>query len=372
MVVPVSRRIVLLISTLVLLMPAHVSAQVARDLPETITQSPSALSADQERQVREFVQAHIADLMSDDLIRIRRARQALQRQVAVDGNRRPTPSFRFAYSTAIVSDLERMLASSEAIQRIVALYLAGSIATERTAQLPLAALNDPDASVRYAAGSSLGLVFQAIRRSPPAVRNIPGLIDAIGTRLGEEHDPFVLDRLIVTLRLVTDAGPEGALSEHRGRALDAIATRMGQTLRTQPSVDIERLRAILRAGEVVQSAFTAGLFSERGDHDASIVLAAGFAGDSLTLVARMVKDGGLDDQTRDLLAKIAATSEATIFFAQGAHSGSRGTPTPQGVATRLANGDDSGFLDALRRAYTGPEGVLTKAPFSLPVDRFSF
>ncbi len=372
MLVPVSRRMVLLVSTLVLLLPVIASAQVARDLPAAITQSPSALTSDQERQVRAFVQAHIADLMSDDLIRIRRARQALQRQVIADGNRRPTPSFRFAYSTAIVSDLERMLASSDAIQRIVALYLAGSVATERTAQLPLAALSDPDASVRYAAGSSLGLVFQAIRRSPPAVRNIPALIDAVGERLTSESDPFVLDRLIVTLQLVAEADPDGPLGAHRRRALDAIASRVSQTLRTAPTTDLERLRAILRAGEVVQSAFTAGLFSERGDHDASIVLAAGFAGDSLTLVARAVTEGGLDGQTRDLLAKIAATSEATVFFAQGAHSGSRGTPTPQGVAAHLANGDDRAFLDALRRAYTGPEGVLTRAPFSLPADRFAF
>lgn len=371
-----AKRIVGALLSLLLLLPGVAQAQVPRDLPAAITQSPGSLSPDQERQVREFVAIHMADLASDDPIAIRRARQAIQRQVAIDSVRQPTPSFRFALSTAIVADLERLLASDRPVHRINALHLAGEIATERTTQLPLSTLGDADPSVRYASAYALGLTFQAIQRSAPAVRNVPQLIDAIARRLAEEEDPFVLDRLILTMRTVAVAGSDGLLGEHRVSAIDAISTRIGQRLRSLPPGEdsIERLRVLLRAVEVVQSAFTRGPFTERAgaDRDPSVVLAAGMGGDAMVYVARRLGAGVSSPAERDLLSRIAATGEATIFFAQGAHSTTRTTPAPRSVAEAVAKGNDRKYRDDLASVYTSEQGLLVRPPFSLEAGRFRF
>jgi len=360
------------LSMLLIVPPAP--AQGTRAIDASIIAKGGPLSASEEKLVRDHVEANIAALDSDDPIQFRRARQQLMRPLTGDPTARPSPSFRFAYSTAMVSDLERLLQSGDPPRMITALSLAGAIATERTVQLPLSTLAHEDPSIRYASAYALGLTFQALDRSAPAVRDVSRLIDAMGERLAVEDEPFVLDRVIRTLGRAGNLARPGS-NESRLRAIDTISRRVADRLfALDPSEgNTDRLRMLLRAVEIVQASFTSGVFLENPSQarDPSVTGAARLGAASMVYVARRVREGISDQEQRDLLIKIADTGEAIIFFAQGAHS-TQPTAIRPTVAQVLRAGDDQGYLRQLERVYTGDAGLLRRAPFSLPPDQLRF
>ncbi len=359
----------------VLLATPIATAQSPLQIPTEIVTKTDRLSAQEEGVIRQFVAAHAPNLESDDPRAVSDARKKLQAPLmGMDPSTVPAPPFRFAYTTELVSHLERLVASDNPSHQVIALHLAGQIATERSTQLPLQHLDDEDVSVRYAAARAIGLTFQALDRSAPAVRNVPAMIRELGGRLIAEDDPMVLDRLIRTLRVA--ANFQGtALADNRVLAIDQISQAVGQRLqKLDPQHNnVQRLQMLLRALEAVRESFLQGAFvgPANAARDRSVTTAAGLGGDAMVYVAKRVKLGIDKADERALLIKIAQNGETIIFFAASAHT--RGVAIdPPNVAALLQSGRDREYLEKLSERYVGPGGVLVSAPFSFDAARFAY
>lgn len=348
---------------------------VPLDIPPPVISKTDRLTPEEETLVRRYVARHAPELESGDPQRVSRARAALQKPlIGTQGSVAPAPPFRLTYTTELVSHLDQLVGSGEPSKIIVALHLAGHLATGRAVQLPLQHLDHQDVGVRYAAARALGLTFQALDRSAPAVRDVPQLISELGARLRVEDEPMVLDRLIRTLGVAVNFN-NPPVAGNRIPAIDEITGAVAERLRAMDPEhnNVQRLQMLLRALETVHLSFVEGVFTEPPSvaRDDSIKAAGGLGGDALVYVAKRAKAGIDKAEERDLLVKIALTGETIIFFASPAHTQGRSIPPPS-VANLLKNGQTQQFLEKLREIYTGPNAVLTTEPFSFDPARFDF
>ncbi len=354
---------------------ASAQTQVPLQISTAIVTKTDRLSSQEEDEVRRFVAYHAPNLASDDPKVVTTARQALQRPLMGTGEATaPAPPFRFTYTTELVGHLDRLVASDNPSHKIIALHLAGQIATERSTQIPLQHMDDEDVSVRYASARAIGLTFQALDRSAPAVGNVPLLIQELGDRLVGEDDPMVLDRVIRTLRVAANF-KSTAVAGNRILAIDEITESVGQRLRKLDPKrnNVQRLQMLLRALEVVQQSFLDGPFAEQPNlaRDPSVKSAAGLGGDAMVYVAKRVKMGIDKADERALLVKMALSGETIIYFSAPAYTQNTGIPPPN-VAALLQSGRDREYLTQLDARYTGAKGVLVSPPFNFDPNRFKY
>lgn len=354
---------------------AHAQFQ-ERDVSADIRTSTTRLSDPQRNQVREYVQPRLEALESGDVAAMQRARNDLLRQLSQADAGVP---FRLAMSESLASGLSRLSASEDVLRAMNALYISGEVATARTAEIAADALDRDDPALRYAAAYALGLSFQAVERSTPAIgpdEALDLIRRRLAPRLEAEGEAYVMDRLVRTISSAAQISRPG-YEQVRLQSLTELSSGLGRRLQ---SLDPEKnnvatLQMILRAVETVQTAFTQGALSRlraepTAAQRAAIVAAAGMGGDAMTYVARRIRAGVDKPEERDLLGMISRSAENVVFFARGALQ--PGAAQDMGISDRLLNeGDADGYLRELQRLL-GPDGVLPRPPFELPAERFAY
>lgn len=362
----------LLVLAMLLLAPPAAPAQ-ADSLPSELITKAGALTSSETSRIAAYVEAHVQQLTSDDPAARQRARRALREPVIDDS---VSVSFRIEYGKAARAPLARVVREGDAQARLLALHIAGQIATEPCARIAADTLDSADPIARYSAAYALGLTNTIIAQREPAItpQQALELNNRLGDRLDQEQDMWVLDRVIRSLGAASDI-PQPRFDAVATSALDMLARGLGNRLdapsNNNPHQDSPiELEIVLRGANLIQSAF------QRGQRlpEQTVRLAAGFGGDCLAHVARTVKADHLAVQHEPLLKQLAVIGENIAFFARGSHPDN---PEPKPVRnlqiapTLTQDNDVPGFLDALEQLI-GQDGILTRAPFGFPPERFAF
>lgn len=355
------------------------------DLPRETT-TASAIQPSQLDEIKRLVAAGVADIQSQDPEARRRGRTALQRPVSTVDT---SVAFRAAYSDVLVPELEAIVKGPAEVSAIIALQVAGDVATDRaTSLLELGRASDKDA-VRFAAVFGIGRVFRAAYTAAPAITpdRCLELVERLRVGLTQEKNPQVAD---VYVRSLIGAAREGAaqpLQGVRAVAMEKLVSAVGervQKLSSKPE-DLELFPAFIRAAEFARDAIASDV-ARRTLPEGVVRQAGGLGGDLVAFAFREIRAGSAfpsiaegDDQEAQN-AKLAkrrpcvdgvALGETLAFLAKDwFRSGAVGQSL--GLSQHVARGtrqSDEAFL-RLTPELVGDGRLLTTAPFGFAPTRF--
>lgn len=350
-------------SLLVALASSGAAAQ-ADQLPSSLTNKPGAITSAEQSAIQQFVDRNIPRLTAADPNERQAGARAL-RQPLLDQN--VSVSFRLAYGQAIRQPLRDVIRSDDEQSRVLALLIAGQVATEPCARLAVEVLEDENPVIRYAAATALGMTNASVAARTPAIRQeqLVSLLRSLGERVVAEQDPWVLERVI---RSLAAAVPVGATNFElvSPAALSEIAVRTSERLSQAGDAELSlgMLQMVLRSAETLQRAFE----DQRALPSDTVRQAAGLGADALVFVARRLKEDGLSPAEVELLTQIAVAGENVTFFARGKTGAA---VENYRIAQQLVDGNRPEFLARLPR-LVGPSGPMTQAPFNFQADRFRF
>jgi len=362
------------------------TARAQGGLPPEIWRSPSPPGSESVAQIKKFITERSSDLAAQDSVnigaaeatRIKRARQDLLQPLA---DPQVSAPFRLEYGKQLEPLLSKLAADKRDMVAINALLIAGELATEHGVSVLEKQAGAKDPVVRYTAARGVGLTFEAIQRSAPALTpdRVERMIKGVGERLAAETDPRVLDTLSRALVAASKISQQNFQSIP-ATALTELGLRLGSRLKVNP--DKVSIPALL------DTALTAGVAQREALSNPATRLpdgarreAGAFAGDLLALIARAIKAGKdlspvqSDDleetksakvQSRVLPAQAVALAEAIIALAS---DGAYKDQHLGDLVKPAMNGDDAKFLVGAGQLI-GPDGVLTKPPFGVSADRF--
>ena len=358
-------------------------------LPAEIARKITPPSGEETAAIKKFVTERVADLGANDAAvigsaeatKIKRARQELLEPLA---DTQVSAPFRIEYARQLDQALQRLSADKRDIVAINALIIAGELAADPGVAILEKQLGAKDPVVRYTAARGMGLTFEAVERSAPALSTdrAQKMVKTFGERLASETDPRVVDTLaralVAAMRLtnqkfVGDGVPAKALVE--------LSLRLGARLHVSPEkADLAALfETAVNSGVATREALSNvnSRLPDAARHEA-----AGFAGDMLALSARAIRGGKeyapiqSDDSNevkaskvlaRVPLAQAAALAEAILALTAG--SGYKSQNLSDLIKTAIL-GDDARFLVGAGQIF-GPDGMLVKAPFDFPPSRFA-
>lgn len=330
------------------------------------------LSPDQSQAIAAFVAQNSRALTSEDPAALRRDRTALLEPLA---NAQASAAFRLEYGRALLPRVREMLSNPRELVVINGIVLAGDLATGESAQLLTGLLGDQRPAVRYQASFGLTRTFEAVRLGAPTLRadQVQELARAAGGRLREEQDALVVDALVRCLLAAGELdSPTAAV------ALQALADGLGRNLRPMNRGDASLGQSLIRSATGARDLLTRARQPSMPAEGS--MAAAELAGHLLAHAARVVQNTqGLstppastgEPSVRELYAQLSSAAETLVAVA-GRQLDATLVLETRNVGQRLRAGttpEDANFvLDA--RSIAGPDGVLTKAPFRMPRDRF--
>lgn len=344
-----------------------------------LARQPQTLTSEQLDTVRKYAEQFLPDLDSTDSAKIKRARTSLLEPLE---DTQVSGPFRIAYTRVLEPRLSQLVADKREVVAINSLYITGELATDGGLAILQKQISSPDAVVRYAAVRGIGLTLEAAERTSPAV-SADGVekqvVPTLGQRLATEPDGRVADALARALVAAMNISNRD-FATARVRAVEGLCAGLGARLQAtrDKGLDPVLLESALLAGAHLRDALNAGAGLPRLPDDARVKV-AGFAGDMLAAVSHAIKGplspiGSDDDgatkaakaQARLLPAQIAALAESIVgLAASDAYRAQR-----LGDMLKSATPpDDARFLEGSAQ-IVGQGGVLTKAPFGLPADRF--
>lgn len=361
------------------LLMASAPALGQQDLaPETIRQI-GAITGEQATAVRDYVRANAANLASDDPEKVRADLAALRRPLE---DSQVSVAFRRKYTEELLEILRPMVAPaamSDAKNKkpIVAIALAGELATDPAAEICRAALAAPRADVRHQAATALRMTFIAIgaSSSPPMQSSaVSGLLTQLAERVKVEPDGLVL---MADVRALAAAAATPAFRDEAVTALSssvsAISGKPGQG-----QLDVSHAEAILTAAIAVRDVLaTPGVTLQ----PATAKAAAELGGFIVKFAARNVEGGKVPMQGKDPIrtnvADLAVTGQNLVLLAGQRLQPGWQAPSPPPLA------DDT--LKALRDAtregdakfalesanLVGDRGLLLSPPFGFPAGHFA-
>jgi hypothetical protein len=337
------------------LAPAGLAQQISES---TIT--GGSVGASGQGEIKALIDANKAGL-TGDAAAIKRSRSSLQQPLRTPG---VSAEFRTVYALALKSVLEPLTKDKRDEVAVSALAIAGDMGTRDGLDLLTRSLQDERAAVRARAALGFARTFTTCREGTPAL--IPTQVDAalrtIAEQMGKERDGHVLDGLGAALEAagrIPDQRVEGA----RLKAIELMPTSVSAAVRREsggPATQALQMRATRALFEVLRD--TSIQLPE-----GTVVAAAGLAGDALVAASRRLEGGNVSEDERSLLSLIATQSERVVISA-----GSRlGAPVSESkLGELLARSEDEKFR-AEAAKLASAEGVLCKAPFSLPGERFA-
>ncbi len=343
-------------------------------LPKDVTDAPAALSAAQVTALKTYADKYLKMLAdSADKPASDPAGETARRSLIEPLTRSSvTPSFRLEYSKAIAEQVRTLSKSPTQGTAINALVIAGDLATEAAVDIAESQLSAKDDGIRFIAVAALRRTFEAVALTAPAVnpQRLESTITKLADALAKETNPEVvlaLTKTIIAALKVDRAGHEAL----RSKAAIALSDSLGARLRELSGAIPEKQThssLVLAATELRDALGIAGRI------DASAAkAAAGFAGDLLVNLSKVVNKGGLEatpadekNPQRSIAVQIAQLAEQIVTLAQTKLGGA---PVETQLANRLRAGsvnDDASFtIDAAKVTER-----LAKPPFDLKADRF--
>ncbi|HLO40744.1 MAG TPA: hypothetical protein VK176_06955 [Phycisphaerales bacterium] len=338
-------------------------------LPNEVTSATSALSGEQAAAVKSYAQKYVDQLTVEG--EGDSADQAKRLLVEPLNRMSVTPSFRLEYARALSEKLRAMSQDGKAENAIRALFIAGDLATETSIAIAESQLTAKDDGTRAAAAVAMRRTFEAVKRFDPAISTarLATSLDAVGNALRKEADPQIyreLSRAVSAAMQIDRAGHENV----RNKAAAVLSDALGARLRELEGAIPETQTAYALVGAATDLRSVLGQEGQLGAEGAKA--AAGFAGDLLVNISKVIKKGGLstskaeEDPSRALAVQMSLLAEQIITLASARTSAA-------GAAVNLSNFLRSGEVNDDAKFTLGLNEVvdrLTKAPFSHPADRF--
>lgn len=364
-------------------MPSISSAQL-QTIPADVVAAQGGLTGEQKAQVEKFVNDHVKGLSGDAKV-MREARVTLLSPLTASQVGLP---FRSEYSEAILKSLPD-LAKGGGPKGVNAILILGEVATTKSLDVIEGLLEAGEPSVRFAAASAINSSFEQVRAKTPslAAERVRTSLGKIATRLGTEQDAVVFDSLVrstLSASKITQSGYE----QLRSIALDGLSKALADRLAagTVGAKDATMLQATLRAAlalrdELAIEERNRGVAGNGSKLSAAVLKnIVAFAGESLALSARLIKDAEInpsadaDDAAREratkgraIIGQLAGTAQSVVYLAAPLMESGPITPSSVNlgsVAREARNESDARFLTTVTE-LVGPGGVLSKPPFTV-------
>lgn len=322
--------------------------------------SKDTLSSEEQKQIKDAVEAGLTRLRDADPAVSVRGRDELVEPLACDG---VTVAFRAAYGQALEPSLRELIRGGDARLAVNALLIMGRVKSSTSTPVLRLGLEDRRAQVRLAAASGYKELL-----SPPMAglpdRAIEPVLTSLGEALAKELDPNVADVLIAAL----DAARSNDALRARAnlQIVDGLSTRL-RAIRAEDSAGAWA-PAILRGVEATKNTLLQQIGANMADREFARKSAM-LGSLALVYVAdRLARRQVTDQSPLDLtLEAIAASAEGEIVFA---HIPAGGTETVQAIDLRNAynRAVESGNAADLQRrlqSWIGSNGLFTRAPYNM-------
>jgi len=353
-----------LIAVVVGLLAVPLPGARAQTLPDDMLRA-SQLGTAQRATLRQYVRDRLALLNSGDAQNVSAARRELMEPFRRESVRAGVV-FRLAMSDALGGEMAQLIQGDDDLVAANTLFIAGALATgDGLAALNLG-LSDPRPSVRYAAASGFATLIATLASGDDALTDKQGgeAIANLEEALTAEPDPIVVDGLVIAFMRSMESPDPAMQFDALTRMCRSIAA---QTKRRRPQIDDDAVlfeRAFTRALSAVRRPFLR--LAENLD-DQFTKQAAIMSGQALTFaLARM--DAGQQSLAQDERDRLDAFSKAaeTVLIIADAELNQRNDdailPSDGGVPRTL--------LQRAASHWTGPNGILTRAPYNVSTDQF--
>lgn len=333
-------------------------ASRAQQIPDSVI-TGNSVGADGQSAIRALIDSNKAGLTGDEST-IKRSRLALQQPLRTQGI---SSNFRTAYGELIKSVLQPLIKDKRDEVAVSALAIAGELGTRDGMDLLADGLKDERAAVRARSALGFARTFTTCLEGTPALipTQVESALGTLASAMSSERDAHVLDALGAAMEAAARI-PERKLEGVRLRAVDVISSSVSPIVRKDGVGSFPLQMRVTRILYEVLRDDSVKIPEE------SVKQAAGLAGDALSAVSRRL--GGADavsEGDRSLLSLIATQSERVVISA-GARLGAAVSEAKLG--DMVAKNEDDRFRTEALKLASG-EGVLGKAPFSLPADRFN-
>ncbi|MCA9303081.1 MAG: hypothetical protein KC996_03060 [Phycisphaerales bacterium] len=339
-------------------------AQLTASLPGSIVQSGS-ISGAARQQIQEYVDALSGPLNSDDVRDASRAREQLVRPLE---DRDVSVAFRQAYSQSLATMLSAQSDSDDIQQQLLALRLAGELATSDALRVIRKHLSSGDNGVRLFAIGRVQRVFEMTAAHGPAISSTEAaeLIRLVSEKGKKSADPIELDGIVRALA-AGSALPGADMSRPRNQSIGAIEAVVSPILRgLKPSDDTE---SGYRLGLRAASAITASINDLNSTPDAASLKASiGLAGDILSVPLRQILAGQrLEGSERELTVRTVQSAEALLYFARRKQPGG-GQVSQTGFAQMIQKKEDRDYRNAVSLLFDANSKLVSENGFA--ADRF--
>lgn len=343
-------------------------------VPKELIESKVPLSAEQVETVRKYADKYLSQLADsvNKPVESPAGDQAKQMLCEPLNRMGVATAFRTEYSKLIIGRVQEFSRNQNPSLAIAGLVIAGDLATAESLSVIEAQLSAKDDGTRLQAAAAMRRTFEAVRLSDPAVvvDRLVTALGAVGAALAKETDPHI----VYTLTEAAIAGLRIDRATHeqvRSKATVVLSDTLGGKIRELSGAVPEQqtLFALVKAATEIRSALGA-----TGQLDGvAAKAAAGFAGDLLLNISKVIEKGGLraepaDQNTeRAVAVQLAQLSEQIVTLAKAKLGDQQ--PAPPGLSNQLRPGtvkEDATFGLEVKKMV----GQLTQPPFGLPAERF--
>lgn len=356
-------RTLILAAAFVLIAPSA-TAQVTGNLPGSIIQSGS-ISAAAQQQIQSYVDSVTGALASDDLRESSRAREQLLRPLE---DRDVSVAFRQAYGQSLADVIAEHSSSDDVQKQLLALRVAGELATTDSVRIIREHMSSDDAGVRLFAIGRVQRVFEITTAHGPAISSneASNLVSLLTSKADSTNDPIELDGIVRAL--AAGAGLRGSeLSGARNKSVQGMELVISPILRDLvPSDDtVPAYRLAMRAA----SAMTASIIDVNASTDAaSLKSSIGLAGDILSVPLRQIFAGyDLEGDERALAVRAVQSADALLYFARRKQPGG-GAIEQTSFAAMIEQGEDRDYRNAVSLLFDGNSKLVRDNGFDS--DRF--
>lgn len=317
--------------------------------------SSTQLSGSQTSSVQAYAQAVAQGLTGSDLEGTRRARDLATEPLEFGA---VSVDFRIRYSEALMPTLRQMLAGADQRKRLLAVRLAGDLATEDSADLVSDLFGARTEAERYMAVASAGRIFRTADTQAAAIREsrLESFVSELGELITGEASGAVVDAAARALLDAVNADSEvfGAA----GPAAEAtLLVSLSDRVRSGEG-DAMLMSAVARTLNAMQNRIGFG----EGVADQQVRDAAALAGDA---VAMLLKSPAVSGDDLETAIALAGSADALIVFATEALDPNT-VVSPAGLAAAM----ESGNLAGAAGRVIGPRGILVQGPHGLDAARF--
>jgi hypothetical protein len=308
-----------------LLGPAPIALAQGQIPPATITATDP--TAEQLKQVDEYVAANLPVLSSDDSDKIKQARNRLLEPLRPKGNTGPSVRFRTEYSNRLAKTLGELAVSQREVVAFNAVRVAGELATPDAVAVLVKGIDDKRPSVRLMAAAGMGRTFDAVHQLSPAIGAdaVVALIGRVGQMVAAEQQPQVLQTAVRSLVVAMSITRQG-YQDVRPAAFAALTTQVGVRARQLGAGGQIFMPALLIAADATRTALASVSDPVLRLNDAGNKQAAELSGHLVACIMRRLADfqaaaGDTDAVTkakadyRAVAADVVAMAEASAVVA---------------------------------------------------------